>query len=90
MPDLSPDAPAAAVEAGEEDGEAERAEGEQSDSVSETAEEKVAHAEEHRVDQREAENPMGEVVAQSGVVGWVCNWGGGCRARSRSLRFAAG
>ena len=65
---LSPDGPAAAVEAEEEDGEAGGAEGEQGDAGSDVAEEQVADAEEHRVDQGEAEYPVEEVVAQGGVV----------------------
>ena len=59
--------PAAAVEAVEEHGEAASAEGEQAAAGSDAPEEQVAHAEEHRVDQREAQRPVEEVIAQRGI-----------------------
>jgi outer membrane murein-binding lipoprotein Lpp len=63
-----PDGPAAAVEAVEEHGEAASAERQQAAAGSDAAEEQVAHAEEHGVDQREAQHPVEEVVAEGGVV----------------------
>ena len=65
---LSPDGPAAAVEAVEEHGEAASAERQQTAAGSDAAEEQVADAEEHRVDQREAQHPVEEVVAEGGVI----------------------
>ena len=61
---LSPDGPATAVEAVEEDGEACGAEGEQGCSMKDAGEEQVADAEEHGVDQGEAEYPVEEVVGK--------------------------
>ena len=65
---LPPDGPAAAVEAVEEHGEAACAERQQAAAGSDAAEEQVADAEEHGVDQREAQHPVEEVVAEGGVV----------------------
>ena len=61
---LSPDGPAAAVEAVEEHAKAASAEGEQAAAGSDAPEEQVAHAEEHGVDQSEAEYPVEEVAGE--------------------------
>ena len=66
--DLSPNAPVATVQAPEEHSEAASAERQQAAAGSNAAEEQVAHAEEHRVDQREAQHPVEEVVAEGGVI----------------------
>ena len=65
---LSPDAPPSSVQAVEEHGEAASAECQQPAAGSDAPEEQVAHAEEHGVDQREAQHPVEEVVAEGGVI----------------------
>ena len=65
---LSPNGPAAAVEAVEEHGEAASAKRQQSAAGGDAPEEQVADAEEHRVHQREAQHPVEEVVAEGGVI----------------------
>ena len=54
---LSPNAPASSVQAVEEHGEAASTERQQAAAGSDAPEEQVAHAEEHRVHQREAQHP---------------------------------
>src|SRR6185437_636725 len=60
----SPDGPAAAVEAPEENCEQRETEGNEAKTSGDAREEQISHAEEQGIDEREAQDPVEEVVAQ--------------------------